>query len=178
MFIEPRKILNGLNLKGNEIIIDFGAGSGAYSLAAAEILHKNTGQVYSIDIQANILKSLSHTAKDHKYNNMHFILADIENIGGSKLYDSQADVVIISNLMHSLVRKTDALLEAMRLLKEDGSILVIDWKNSYKSMGPQNDNVFSRNDCINLCDSVGLSPIKEFEAGSHHFALLFKKSVN
>ncbi len=178
MFINPEEIIKELNLNGNEIVADFGAGSGVYSIEIAKILSRSGGEVYSIDIQPNILKSIAHTARDLRLKNVHCILADVEDIGGTKISNETVDFCIISNIMHALDKKHDALKEAIRITHIGGYILIIDWKDSYKSLGPSAERVFTENECIKMCLEKDLTLDKILDAGIKHFALLFRKNID
>ena len=49
MFSAPEKNIEQLGLSPKQVVADFGAGSGAYTLAAAMAL-KGTGKVYAIEV--------------------------------------------------------------------------------------------------------------------------------
>lgn len=177
MFINPNRIIDSLELSGKEIVADFGAGSGAYVFSIARQIEKEGGEVYAVDIQSNILRRLSNSAKQFGLRNIHFIHADVENQGGTKLKDNTVDLVIISNLLHQIPKRKDTIKEALRVVHESGHILIIDWKASYRSMGPIKESVFTEEDCLKMCLELGMSLDKIFEAGSHHYALLFRKNI-
>ena len=177
MFINPNNIINSLGLSGKETVVDFGAGSGAYVLPIAKMIESYGGEVFAVDIQVNILKRLASNAKQSGIKNLHLIHADVENEKGTKIKEGSVDVVIISNLLHQIDRRKDTIKEAMRIVHESGHILIIDWKDSYKSMGPVHTNVFPEDDCLKLCLELGLSLDKVFEAGTHHYALFFRKNI-
>ena len=60
MFSDPIKNLNQLRIRENMIVADLGAGTGFYSIAAAQIVPN--GKVYAIEIQKDFLNTIRNKA--------------------------------------------------------------------------------------------------------------------
>ncbi len=156
MFINPKKILDKLELSNNLIAADFGCGSGGFSIPLANILKK--GKVYAIDVQKEALSSLlSHS----NVSNIKVIHCDIER--GVKIKDNEVDIVILANILHQAEDKKKIISEAKRVLKEDGVILIVDWIKGLASVDKQE-----------ILD-LDLKLKEEIEVGEDHFALVFNK---
>jgi ubiquinone/menaquinone biosynthesis C-methylase UbiE len=124
MFSAPEKNIEQLGLKANEIVADFGAGSGAYTIAAAKAL-KGTGKVYAVEVQKELLTTIENACRDAHLSNVGYIWGDIEKSGGSKLRESSVDVVIVSNVLFQASEKKAVLDEARRVLRHGGRLVVI-----------------------------------------------------
>lgn len=98
MFSAPEKNIEQLNLQPNQIVADFGAGSGAYTIAAAKAMN-GTGNVYAIDVQKDLLTRLENTCKEAHVSNASFVWGNLEQVGGTKLRDQSVDVAILSNVL-------------------------------------------------------------------------------
>ena len=135
-FAHPGKNLKALGIEPGMLIADFGAGSGAYVLEAAQMLHKS-GRVYAIDVQKDLLRRIHTEARkrglDHA---IEFIWGDLESAGGSKIADGLLDLVLISNILFQVPDKTAIFREARRILKPSGRAVVIDWYESFGGLGP------------------------------------------
>lgn len=92
------KNIEQLNLQPNQIVADFGAGSGAYTIAAAKAMNE-TGNVYAIDVQKDLLTRLENTCKEAHVSNVSFVWGNLEQVGGTKLRDQSVDVAILSNVL-------------------------------------------------------------------------------
>ena len=92
MFADPAANIAQLQLATNEVVADFGAGGGAYTIAAAQAL-KGTGRVYAIEVQKELLTRIQNTARDQHLGNVDIIWGDFEKRGGAKLHDGTVDVV-------------------------------------------------------------------------------------
>ena len=103
-------------LKPNAKILDIGAGTGRYSIALANEGYDVTA-VELVKKNLSVLKEKSNSVKAYQGNALNL----------SKFKDKSFDLIIMFGPMYHLFSQTDkvkALLEAKRVLKDDGVILV------------------------------------------------------
>lgn len=174
MFSVPEKNIEQLALKQDQIVADFGAGSGAYTLAAAKALN-GSGKVYAIDVQKDLLTRLEKTCHEAHANNVSFIWGNIEIPGGTKLRDKSADVVIVSNVLFQTPEKRTVIEEAERVLRDGGRLLFVDWTGSFNNMGPTPEQVFPEADARVLVESFSFTFDRILSAGNYHYGLIFRK---
>ncbi len=174
MFADPEKNIGLAQVTEGTRVADFGAGSGAYSLAAARQAG-TTGAVYAIDIQNNVLDRLAKEAQARGLPSIHTIWGNVEKLGGSKLADQSVDIVLVSNLLFQVEGKYTLALEAKRILKPGGRVMVIDWLDSYGGLGPTTAAVIKPEEVKKIFAEAGFSAIQDFSAGAHHYGLIFKK---
>jgi len=168
-FLNPKEILNQLELRQDMVAADFGCGSGGWVIPLAKILEK--GKIYAIDILEESLSALEGRARSENIFNIERILADVEK--GVKIKDNSVNLVLMTNLLFEAENKEKVLQEARRILKEDGKILVVDWKKE-TILGPKEDKI-SKEEVKELAERVGLISEKEFAAGKYHWGLILKK---
>lgn len=156
-------------------VADFGSGSGHYTLAIAKQL-QNSGHVYAIDVQKDLLTRIKNEAHKHGYQNVEVIWGDLERAHASKIADDHADLVLMSNLLFQLEDKHPPLREAMRILKPRGRLVIIDWSESFGGLGPIKKHVFKRDLALELAEHEGFKFVEEFDAGAHHYGLVLVKS--
>lgn len=174
MFSDPKHNIEQLGLSNGNVVADFGAGSGHYAIYAAKAVAP-LGKVFALDVQSELLSRLKKEAHKHKVFNLEVMTADLERVGGSRIREGLCDVVIASNILFMVADKKSLILEAKRILKPRGRLLVIDWVGSFSSMGPHPDHVFYKDDCIKLGSANGFAVERELEAGSHHYGIIFRK---
>ncbi len=172
-FAHPKRNIIALGVEHAMRVADFGAGSGAYVLAMAEQL-QNSGRIYAIDIQKDLLRRIHTEATKHGHKNVDVLWADLEIPGGSKLADKSLDLVLISNLLFQMDDKSVVIEEAKRIVKPGGRIAIIDWSESFGGLGPQRDAVVTKEAAYTLAKDAGLVFQKEFAAGAHHYGLVFR----
>ena len=176
MFSAPEKNIEQLSLGENLIVADFGAGSGAYTIAAAKAMN-GTGRVYAIDVQQDLLTRLENTCKDQHIGNISYIWGNLEKLGGTKLRDASCDVVIISNILFQTPDKKAVIDEARRVLKQGGRLLLIEWTASYNNMGPTNEQIFPEAEAHNMVLAANFTFEKAISAGNFHYGLVFLKGL-
>lgn len=176
MFSAPEKNIEQLVLDEGAIIADFGAGSGAYTLAAAKAL-RNKGKVYAVEVQKDLLTTLQNTCTNEHISNVSFIWGNIELPGGSKLRDGSCDVVILSNILFQVGDKKAVIEEARRVLRQGGKLLVIDWTASFNNMGPTTEHVFPEMEARKLVEESIFTMDRTINAGNFHYGFVFRKGL-
>jgi len=120
-----KEILEKVGVKEGQIILDFGCGSGNYTIPAAKIIG-NKGKIYAIDEDEYKLKDLQEKAKSANLHNIEIIKTFGELNFGFK--DSVFDVVLLYDIFWYFSLQSPELLELLekvyKILKPDGLITV------------------------------------------------------
>ncbi len=170
-FLDPKKVLDQLDLKADMIAAEFGCGSSGFVISLAKRL--NEGLVYGLDIQEAPLSALKSRALLENITNIRLIRCNLEKEKGSTLTDDSLDLVLIPNVFFQIENKDATITEADRVLKKGGKLVVIDWLPE-ATQGPVKGRV-SPKEMEELAEKAGFKKIKEIEAGKYHYCLLFKK---
>jgi ubiquinone/menaquinone biosynthesis C-methylase UbiE len=173
-FANPLTNLERLGLEHGMRVADIGAGLGAYALGSAKLVGDN-GKVYAIDVQQDLLKKLKTESVRQKLHNIDVIWANAEKKISTKLHDAALDAAIISNVLFQSDDKRGFVEEAIRILKPGGKLMVIDWTDSFGGLGPHENEVFTKDKALALLHSFPVSLSSEFDAGDHHYGLIFIK---
>jgi ubiquinone/menaquinone biosynthesis C-methylase UbiE len=172
-FAHPKRNVAVLHIEPGLTVADFGSGSGAYVLAIAEAL-SGSGKVYAIDVQKDLLRRTMNDANKKGFTNVHILWGDLEKENGTKLSDESCDLVLISNLLFQIENKEQVLREARRILRPRGRLVIIDWQDSYGGMGPIKKHVVDRNTAVGYAEHIGFKFADEFNAGAHHYGIIFR----
>jgi ubiquinone/menaquinone biosynthesis C-methylase UbiE len=175
MFSDPKNNIMRLGLREGMLVADFGTGSGHYAIEASKLVG-GSGRVYAIDIQQALVKKVKNLAIAENRQNIDVLWGDIEQIGGTKLGDESVDAVIIANDLFQVEDKNNVIIEARRILKPKGKVLVVDWLDSFGGLGPQGDMIVRESQARELLSGNSFEFIEEFDAGEHHYGLIFVKS--
>ncbi len=173
-FSDPEKNIRYLKLEEGMRVADFGTGSGAYVAALAERVG-NTGKVYAIDIQQELLRTLERNLREQEVKNVEFVWSDLDEPSGSKLQAGSQGAVVIANLLFQSENKLGLFREAWRVLKPSGVLLVVDWSDSFSNLGPVPEAVVTLTQAKSLLSEAGFTPEREFEAGDHHYGIVSRK---
>ncbi len=173
MFTNPQKNIEFAYIGEGMKVADFGAAVGHHAIMAARQVGV-AGVVYAIDVQSELLAKLAREARGEKLENVHIILGNIEKPGGSTLKEGSVDRVLLINTLFQLENKAAALEEAKRTLNKGGRLAIIDWQESFGQIGPHADHIVKEKEAIKLAESAGFKLQSQFEAGLHHYGLLFR----
>ncbi len=172
MFVSPKKITEQSFVDVGMKVADVGCGTGQHAFELALAVGPS-GRIYAIDVQEGLLTYLKKESDSKKLNNIIVILADAEKNTG--LEGGSLDRVFFSNSFFQFENKEGAVLEAKRLLKKGGRIVVVDWLSSFNHLGPHPDNVFGKDAAVKLFLKNNFQLDKELTAvGDYHYGLIFK----
>jgi len=173
-FSDPEHNVAQFGIHIGDHVADLGTGAGHYALALAKAV-EISGKVYAVDIQKDLLKELAVRAHEVGVPNILAIAADIEKSHGTGLEDESVDAALTANALFQVEEKFAFLKEAFRILKKGGRILVIDWKGSFRGIGPPEKYIFSEDSLQDLMEEIGFTFIRTIDAGEYHYGLIFKK---
>ncbi|MGF1671682.1 MAG: arsenite methyltransferase [Balneolaceae bacterium] len=109
-------------IRRGDTVVDLGSGAGNDCFVARQETG-NSGRVIGIDMTEEMVEKAKSNASKLKYDNMEFIVGDIEEI---PLEDSVADVVISNCVLNLVPDKVKAFAEIFRILKKDGRFSISD----------------------------------------------------
>lgn len=120
-FHPPKEKIVEVGLQPGWRVVDYGCGSGSYSLAAAAIVGVS-GKIYAIDIHPLALKMITQKASKAGLTNIETILTDCQ----TGLESNSIDVVLMYDVFHSLPDPAPILAELHRVLKPRGRFVMDD----------------------------------------------------
>jgi len=173
-FTSPQNNIDQFDLDKGMHVVDLGAGSGAYTLAAARRVGED-GKVSAVEVQKDLLSKVRDAAVAEHLFNVEAIWGDIEKEGGTKLKDSSIDAVIISNVLFQVVEKGNVIREAYRILKPNRRVLLIDWSGSFGGLGPLLEEIVLPEKAKELFIENGFEYEKDVYASDNHYGIIFRK---
>jgi ubiquinone/menaquinone biosynthesis C-methylase UbiE len=122
-FTPPIKTLEKIGIQTGANVLDFGAGSGSYSMPAAQLVGP-TGKVYATDIHPLAIKEIRKKAEKKEIRNLQTMLTDCE----TSLSDASIDVILLFYVLHDFKNPYSIIVELDRVLKPKGVLAIIDHK--------------------------------------------------
>ncbi|MBX4199137.1 class I SAM-dependent methyltransferase [Candidatus Parcubacteria bacterium] len=179
MFTDPERNVLEFGFTPGQKVADFGSGAGHYAVALSKSLGES-GAVYAIDLSEDMLVKLKSEALKSGRGNIEVVHGDIEKPHGTKLRDGAVDGVIFSNILFQLGDKLGAVREAVRILRPGGKVCVVEWADlSFlaDTLKASDRKPTSETEAKELFITLGLNFERKFEAGEHHYGLIFKKPL-
>ena len=115
LFTPRGKILEEVDIESGFRILDYGCGTGSYTVPAARLVGK-TGRVYALDIHPLAIQQVKSRAVKKGLANIETILSDCP----TGLPDNSIDVALLYDTFHSLSEPDAVLKELHRILKPGG----------------------------------------------------------
>lgn len=175
-FLKPETILPYIGLSAGMSVADIGTGTGHYAILMSSLVGAE-GAVYAIDLQKGLLDRLASEIHEKEITNIHIIWGDAETVGGTKIRSSIVDRVLVANVLFQTESKSGLVHEIKRILKQNGKVVVVDWSESFAGLGPHPQQVVDENTTLSLFENNGFVLEKRFEAGAHHYGLVFKHVI-
>ena len=160
--LPPARLAELLRLSGAETVVDFGAGTGMYSIPLAAALP--LGRVLAVDEQPELLDRLrAKLASQPGTVNVEPVLSE----GGRvPLDDAVADRMLIVNVLHHVDDDPGALSEIWRLLAPGGLLVAAEFARMDRPVGPSNERVLPLDDIRALLKGAGLLELALYAPGS------------
>lgn len=172
-FVVPDIVVTHFHLREGDVVADLGAGNGFFIKALSERVGPS-GTVHACEIQKNLVETIGDLVRRENINNVEVHWCDLEDQNGSKLHDDVLDAGIVVNCLFQFEEKDAALTEFKRVLRGGGKLFLVDWSESFGGLGPQPDQVITKNDATALFEKHGFTLEREFDAGDHHYGLAFR----
>ena len=172
--LSPAAIVSQFYLQKDDWVADFGSGHGFFTIALADAVGPE-GRVYAIDIQKASLDVLRAKAQTARLLNIHLIWGNVDAPLGSKLRNEILDFVLVANTLFQCEQKEVAIEEASRILKSGGKLAIIEWSGGKIPFGPPPELRIPPETVKDIATKIGFESQGEFNAGTHHYGLLFIK---
>lgn len=171
----PLSLLTQLGLVNvGATVADLGSGIGTWGLPLARLVGP-AGQVYVVEIQKELLETVAAKARESGLSNISYIWGDIETRGGTKIADGILDVVVVANVLFQSSAAYSIALEIKRILKPNGKVLVVEWKDSFNGIGPVPDMVVAPETLVKIFSEAGFGKVKDVAVGDYHYGIIFRK---
>ena len=137
-----------LRLDGDETVVDYGAGTGVYTVVVAEAVPR--GKVFAVEALPELVQLLRERIGADLAGRI-CVVETGDNV--VPLDDGEADRVVMVDVLHHLYDQPEALEEVARVLRPGGLFVVVDWADNERPVGPPASHV------------LGLATIREIIAG-------------
>lgn len=118
--LSPDKLMSLIPIKETDIILDFGAGTGYFTLPAAKAVK---GDVYALDMDTEMLDIVKTKALKAEIQNVIPVHTDGTEI---PLPDKSVDLVIASLVLHEIKPLDRTLAQLNSIIKDGGHLICIE----------------------------------------------------
>lgn len=156
-------------------VADLGCGSMAFFTLQAAKLVSDKGVVYAVDVLKDVLSSVESRSRQEGLYNIKTVWSDIEVVGATKIPEASLDYALLVNTLFQTKKHKEVLMEAYRLLKSGGRLLLVEWLTAGGPIGPTKEMRIGQDDTKRMAAEVGFKIEREFSAGKNHYGIIFIK---
>lgn len=167
--LDPAGTLRRLGLSSSHTVCDIGAGTGIFTLAAAEL---TDGMVYALETDDEMLGAIRAKAEKAGCRNIKAVKVDADSLH-LDLPDAAINLVLIVTVLHEIDDKALFLKEAKRILKPDGRLAVIEFHARPTPLGPPPGARLAGDKVNELLLSAGLEKMESFDLGDNLYCMAF-----
>ncbi|HTX69295.1 MAG TPA: methyltransferase domain-containing protein [Thermoleophilia bacterium] len=149
-----------LRLGGAETVVDYGAGTGIYTVAVATAVPQ--GKVFAVEALPELVSLLREKITPELEDRL-CICETGDNV--VPVDDGEADRVVMVDVLHHLHDQPEALEEVGRVLKPGGLYVVVDWGDAERPVGPPPGHVLGLAAIRDIVARMGLDVVEAHEPG-------------
>lgn len=168
--IAPQRILDSMEIKPDDIVLDIGAGIGYFTFPALEYIGKE-GKIIAVDISETMIAEMEKR-KPKDESRIKIMACSKEKI---HLPDHSVDKILLAFVLHEVPNISAYLKELKRLLKKNGEICIIEWEKISPPPGPPLLERINYEDILSLLPNSGFILMKLEKINNFHYLCILKK---
>ncbi len=169
--LNPEVIWTKADLRNPEVIVDIGAGTGFFALPFSRKL--KAGKVYACDISEDMIAWMEMNLPMESRGVIIPLKMEESSV---PLPDNIADLVYMINLHHELEDPVMVIKESLRLLRDGGKLVIIDWKKEETPEGPPLAIRVTEETIELQMLACGFTDIKKYTVLPYHNFMIGEKS--
>lgn len=167
------KILETLDLRPGEYVVDVGAGSGYFTIPIAKAVGPG-GTVLATDIKQEMLDYIARRIKIEQLDNVELLLSQPDD---PSLPEGKADLILMVDVYHYIKERTAFGEKLRRGLAPDGRLVVIDfipkeWEE--RPWGPPPSQRLSDEELSSDLAKAGLEVVKKYDFLTEQFFVVYQ----
>lgn len=164
-------VLEAVNASLDMRVADIGAGLGYFALPLA-VAVGHAGVVLAVDPSPAAREELIHRAQKAGLSQVEVISGSAEETG---LDSNSVDRVLWHTMYHEVLHRPKAINEMLRILREGGRWVVVDWRKESTDFGPPKEHRFTADEVVDEVRQYGFREVQRFAPGPVTWGLVFEK---
>ncbi|NYE56434.1 class I SAM-dependent methyltransferase [Carboxydothermus ferrireducens] len=167
--LPPEETVAKLPLNPGEVILDYGAGIGYFTVPLAKRTG-SSGVVYAVDISPEIIKDLEEEVLKEGLTNVKTAL--VPGDGSLPEEFPEFDVIFLATVLHELSEKEAVLSALTQKLKKQGKLIIIDWEKKETEFGPPVAHRVSVEEGVSYLEKAGLKLLQKMNVSAAHWGII------
>lgn len=168
-------ILRKITIEENQKVAELGCGNFGFFVWPLAKLVGRRGEVYAVDILKSTLEEIKRQALKENLPQIKTIWSNLELFKATNIETSSLDCALLINVLYQSEKRTDIIREAIRLLKRNGKLLIVEWENTDSPLGPKPEKRVKLDSLKSAAPKLGLDIKESFVAGPYHYGIILTK---
>ena len=164
-------LLKVLDVKPGQVICDMGSGNGYYTIKLAKLTGE-TGKVYAVDIQPEMLYLLRKHAAQEKVENIKLVLGTVAD---PKLPDGQMDMVLCVDVYHEFDHPVEMLAAIRKSLKPKGRMVLVEFRAEDPKVPIKPEHKMSKEQILKEVPPNGFKLVDQFDKLPWQHVMFFER---
>lgn len=166
---KPDEVVAAMGLEPGNRVADIGAGSGYFTRRLGRAVGE-TGVVYAVDIESNMLQHIAERATEDQQTNIVPVLARPDN---PMLAPGSVDVIFICDTIHHIENRPSYYQVLKRDLAPGGRLVIVDFKKEDLPVGPPVEMKIDKQDMIAEVTAAGFRLTEQPDFLPYQYFLIF-----
>lgn len=174
-FLDAERILEAVEIREGDTVLDLGCGEGHFSLAASSFVGER-GQVIGVDKHEASINILKRIIAQENIGNVLAFTADVTK--RIPLNNNAVDICLMVNVLHGFAMNgevVDIMSEVVRVTKRHSFLLVVDFKKIETAAGPPASERLSPAEVESILGEYGFTADKFDDVGPYSYFINFIK---
>jgi ubiquinone/menaquinone biosynthesis C-methylase UbiE len=175
---DPAGVLAAVGLRAGMTVIDLCSGDGWFTLQIAKV----AGRVFSVDIDATLLKLAKVRLSENGVMNCDFVVGDAYDV--AELVPQRADFVFLANAFHGVSERARLARGVADALKPGGTFAIVNWHARPREettilgepRGPATELRITPDMTVAAVVQAGFKLVRVVELPPYHYGAIFQKS--
>jgi len=168
---QPAVVIEALQLKGGETVVDFGAGSGYYTFRLARAVGSR-GTVLAVDVEPKMLQFIRQRAAREHLTNVGLLQSTDTD---PRLPSNRIDLVLMVDVYHELAFPWEVMRKVRNALKTGGRVAFVEFRQEDPTVSIKPVHKMSEEQLIKEMAVVGLTHIETVRTLPQQHLVIFRK---
>ncbi len=175
VLFDINSILRKITIEGGQKVAELGCGNYGFFLWPMAKLVGSRGVVYGVDILKETITEIKRRALKENFPQVKAVWSNLEIFKATQVETSCLDCALLVNVLHQSEKKVEIMREAVRLLKRNGKLLVVEWSTNDIAFGPETNKRVKLESILSVAPKIGLEVKESFIAGPYHYGVILVK---
>jgi predicted methyltransferase len=168
---QPTLVLEALQLKGGETVVDFGAGSGYYTFKLARLVGPH-GTVLAVDVEPKMLEFIRKRAARENLTNVGLLQSSPMD---PRLPVNRVDLVLMVDVYHELEFPYEVMRKMLTALKPGGRVALVEYRKEDPAVMIKQVHKMSEEQIVKEMTAVGLTYVETVRTLPLQHVVIFRK---